>query len=235
MELDITPQKPDENSREYAYRLLRTNIMTLHLPPGASLNEEVLSETLQMSRTPIHEAITTLKEEWLVEVLPQRGTKVSLIDPSLMKEGYYARILLEGSVLKDSAGNLDNGQLEQLLTVLKQQEECAAASPAHRHVSRFIELDDELHHMMYSFGGRSYTWKATRGLISHYDRARYLDALTGNINYDKILTQHREFCDYMLMGLPKGVSAEQKLAEHLTSFRSNSLYTIERYRHYFAL
>lgn len=233
MDLRITPQEKNENNREYAYRLLRTNIMTLQLPPGSPLNEEALSEQLKMSRTPIHEAITTLKGEWLIEVLPQRGTKVTLIDPALMKEGYYARIALESSVLKDSAGNLSNDQLQQLLLTLKKQEE--ASRNTLDQIDAFIRLDDELHRMMYFFGNRSHTWKATRSLVSHYDRARYLDALSGNTVFDTVLMEHREFCDYMLMGIPQGVDIQQKVASHLTSFRGNSLSTIEKYRCYFAL
>lgn len=233
MELYITPQENNENNREYAYRLLRSNIMTLQLPPGSSLNEDKLSDQLQMSRTPIHEAITILKEEWLVEVLPQRGTKVTLIDPALMKEGFFARLQLESSLLKDAAGTLDNSQLKQLLQILNKQEEASRNTLGQ--IDTFIRLDDEMHRMMYTFGGRPFTWKATRGLVSHYDRARYLDALSGNTNYEQVLAQHREFCDYMLMGIPGEVDIQQKIAAHLTSFRDNSLSTIEKYQSYFAL
>lgn len=233
MELHITPQEKSENNREYAYRLLRTNIMTLQLPPGSSLNEDELSEQFKMSRTPVHEAITILKEEWLIAVFPQRGTKVSLIDPALMKEGYYARMLLETSVLQESAGKLDNNQLQQLLLILKKQED--ASRKTTDQIDAFIRLDDELHRLMYFFAGRSHTWKATRGLVSHYDRARYLDALSGKTNFEKVLIEHREFCDYLLMGIPQNVDAQEKIATHLTSFRDNYLSTIEKYRCYFAL
>jgi len=210
IKLRITPPEKNENNREYACRLLRSNIMTLQLPPGSSLNEDELSEQLKMSRTPIHEAITILKEEWLVEVLPQRGTKVTLINPALMKEGYYARILLESSVLKDSAGNLDNNQLQQLLLILKKQEE--ASRNTTDQIDAFIRLDDEMHRMMY-----------------------YLDALSGNTVFEKVLMQHREFCDYMLMGIPTNVDVQQKVTEHLTSFREHSISTIEKYPSYFSL
>jgi len=233
MELHITPPEINENNREYACRLLRSNIMTLQLPPGSSLNEDELSDHLKMSRTPIHEAITILKGEWLVEVLPQRGTKVTLINPALMKEGYSARILLESSVLNDSAGNLNNNQLQQLLLLLRKQEEASRNTPDQ--IDAFIRLDDEMHRLMYFFGGRSHTWEATRGLVSHYDRARYLDALSGNTIFEKVLMQHREFCDYMVMGIPHNVNAQQKVAEHLTSFRDNYISTIEKYPSYYSL
>ncbi|MEG0339412.1 MAG: GntR family transcriptional regulator, partial [Oscillospiraceae bacterium] len=84
MNLTYFVPNQNENSRAFAYRLLRNNIMTLKLVPGTVIKEGELSRQLNMSRTPIHEAITALKDEWLVEVVPQSGTKVTLIDKSLL-------------------------------------------------------------------------------------------------------------------------------------------------------
>ena len=47
--------------------------------------------------------------------------------------------------------------------------------------------------------------------------------------------QHREFCDYLLMGLPDNVQPEVKISEHLTSFRGNLMDKIERYPGYFTI
>ena len=75
----LDPRRPEENNRAYAYRMLRKNIMTLQLQPGCQLSEADLCEQLTMSRTPVHEALMMLKGEWLVDVLPQRGSIVSKI------------------------------------------------------------------------------------------------------------------------------------------------------------
>ena len=99
MNLLIPPPHRGENNRAYACRVLRMNIMTLRLQPGEPLNEGELAALLQLSRTPVHEAITTLHTDWLVEVFPQRGTRVSRIDPALVKEGYSTRLMLESALL----------------------------------------------------------------------------------------------------------------------------------------
>lgn len=39
MSIKISEKREKENNREYAYRLLRSNIMTLQLMPGTTLNE----------------------------------------------------------------------------------------------------------------------------------------------------------------------------------------------------
>lgn len=233
MELLVPAILPGENNRVYASRVLRMNIMTLRLKPGESLNEGELAKLLGMSRTPVHEAITRLGDEWLVEIFPQKGTQVSRIDPSLVKEGYNTRLQLEAALLKDEAGKVGRSEVQQLLDCLRKQKEASGNLPDG--VDDFILLDDEFHRMMYYFGGRSHTWKAIRGLVSHYDRLRYLDALEAYVDTDRVMAQHMEFCDYLLMGLPDGLDPQQKIREHLTSFRGDLMNKINAHPDYFTM
>ena len=108
MDLLVPQPRPKESNREYACRVLRMNIMTFRLKPGEPLSEIEIAKLFQMSRTPVHEAITTLHNDWLIEIFPQRGTQVSRIDPALVKEGYSTRLLLESALLKDVAARCRN-------------------------------------------------------------------------------------------------------------------------------
>lgn len=233
MNLNLTAQNPGENNRAYACRILRSSIMTLRLQPGEPLNENELAAALQMSRTPVHEALTTLQSEWLVDIYPQRGTRVSRIDPALVKEGHATRLLLESALLRDVAGKISRSEIQELLNCMRRQEQLSG--PSEEIVDEIIHLDDEFHRMMYYFGGRPHTWLAMRGLVSHYDRLRYLDIMEGSCDLARVTRQHRAFCDYLLMGLPDDVQAETKVREHLTSFRGNLMDKIERYPDYFSV
>lgn len=88
MPIILSKRIEKENNREYAYRVLRDNIMTLQLLPGTTINEGELAELFHTSRTPIHEAVLMLKEEYLVDVYPQSGSKISRIQLDILKEGY---------------------------------------------------------------------------------------------------------------------------------------------------
>lgn len=233
MNLQILELRDGENSREYAYRLLRKNIMTLTLAPGTVIKENELSNILNMSRTPIHEAVSALKSEWLVEVVPQSGTKVTLIDKALMKEGYNARILLESNMLSEGAGKLSRSEAQQLLSCLDEQE--AVCNELAQDPDTFIRLDDEMHRLIYKFCGRSRTWHAIKGLVSHYDRARYIDAMSGHTNTAKLVAAHREFYNILLMGLPSGLDPIQKMRDHLSAFRGEFWDDIKDYQQYFSL
>lgn len=233
MNLIIPSPYKSENNRAYASRVLRSNIMTLRLKPGESLNEIELAHALGISRTPVHEALTTLQSEWLVDIFPQRGTRVSRIDLTLVKEGHSTRLLLESALLRDVAGKIGHSQIQELMECMRKQN--ALIGHIEDSVDEIIQLDDEFHRMMYYFGGRSHTWLAMRGLVSHYDRLRYLDVFEGRCDFTRVSRQHREFCDYLLLGLPDDVCAETKISEHLTSFRGNLMDTIERHPDYFTV
>ena len=233
MDLVMLDYHEGENNREYAGRVLHYNIMTLHLKPGQPLNEAELAGIFKMSRTPIHEAISMLRRDWLIDIYPQRGTRVSQIDPALVKEGFSVRKLLEAEVLRDTAGKLGRSQIQQLIKSVNTM--AALADQLPDRVEDYINLDDDFHRMIYYFGGRKHTWLAIRGLMSHYDRLRYMDCIEGNIDFDRVVRDHREICDYLWMGFPDDVQPEQVVAHHMASFRGDFLERVQKHPDYFAL
>ena len=58
---------------EQVTQRLRQMLVESHIAPGAKLNERELAQVLQVSRTPLREAIKRLAAEGLVELLPNRG------------------------------------------------------------------------------------------------------------------------------------------------------------------
>ncbi len=80
----MAPDAPNERKRgsgaQRVYDTLRNEILNLKLQPGTPIDEIQLSERLEMSRTPIREALVRLAGEGLVTTLPNRSTVVSHID-----------------------------------------------------------------------------------------------------------------------------------------------------------
>lgn len=98
--MNITPRLPGENNKDYSYRVIKANIMSLNLRPGQVISEIDLAAALEISRTPVREVLAMLKEEHLVEVYPQVGTYVSKINLQLIEEAAFMRFTLEKEVLK---------------------------------------------------------------------------------------------------------------------------------------
>lgn len=69
-----------ESKTNLAYRLLEEKIVTMQLKPGALLSETELAAQLGLGRTPVREALQRLEIEYLVEIMPRRGVRVTDID-----------------------------------------------------------------------------------------------------------------------------------------------------------
>ena len=66
----------DNGRDDYVYRSLRHRILSRELLPGERLNEVELAESLNMSRTPVREALARLTNYGLVTTAPRRGASV---------------------------------------------------------------------------------------------------------------------------------------------------------------
>lgn len=100
-----------ETGREYALRNLKDNIIHLELKPGSMVSENELAAQMGLSRTPVREALMELSKVRLVDVYPQRGSAVALIDHDLVEEARFMRGVLEGAVVELDCGMLTEDAL----------------------------------------------------------------------------------------------------------------------------
>jgi len=221
-----------ERGRDYAYRILRYNIVTMQLPPGSVLNEPELSEQLEMSRTPIREALILLKEEGLVDVMPQRGSKVTLISLHAVREGFFMRRVLESVLIRDLAGRLPNDRIDRLKQNLSAQEAAQKAGGKSALVDFFI-LDDQYHKLIYEFSGWEQIWENTHKVCSHYDRVRYLDTVVNCVDLRLILEQHRRLYYYLSVGVPAKDDLDRFCAEHMGRWLEHAEHMLSSCPEYF--
>ncbi len=71
---------PKGEGRGRAYERLRDRILALELQPGSPLDEATVAKDLDVSRTPLREALVRLAAEGLVALLPNRGARVAPIE-----------------------------------------------------------------------------------------------------------------------------------------------------------
>src|SRR2546429_3525856 len=109
---------PRELLADRAYEELRDRIVTLRIPPGAPIDEDLIGQELVMGRTPVREAIKRLALENLVTVFPRRGTFASEINITDLAHISDVRVVLEAHAAARAAERLTDTQrdeLEQLL------------------------------------------------------------------------------------------------------------------------
>lgn len=78
-----------------AYAQIRRRILDVVWSPGYQLLEQDVAIALNMSRTPVREAMVRLQREGLVEVIPRHGMRVLPVSPSDMRELYQVLTALE--------------------------------------------------------------------------------------------------------------------------------------------
>ena len=85
--------------------LLRQAIVTLDMKPGEVIDKGAICERLAVSRFPVSEALARLQAEGLVDILPQRGSTVSLVRIADVLEYMLIRKALESEAVRVVTGN----------------------------------------------------------------------------------------------------------------------------------
>lgn len=170
---------------EQVYRILRRAIITLHLPPGAVLVEKQITDQLGISRTPVRDAIRQLADERLVDIRPQSGTYVALIDRHQLEEGRLIRRALEVEGVRLAVERIDAAGIERLRDILALQERAASKQ---RHED-FIAYDDQFHQMISELSGYSRLWRIINRSKAELDRVRHLSSPLPR-QEEKAIAQH---------------------------------------------
>lgn len=105
---------PTRRTSEGIARTLRSEIFTGKLAAGATLPERLLAERLEVSRTPVREALIILQSEGLVELVPNRGASVRTITADDIVEIYNLRGLLESHAARIASERATVEQLDAM-------------------------------------------------------------------------------------------------------------------------
>ena len=154
--MKISKQQPGENARMYAYRVILDNILHLELQPGSAVSENELSQILNVSRTPVREALIEMNRLGLVEILPQRGSFVTKIDYDLIEESKFLRLSLENSVVRlICSEGLSPHYLHLLKENMRLQKQYEQSDDSD---NSLMELDNDFHRLLFESIGKLRTY-----------------------------------------------------------------------------
>jgi DNA-binding GntR family transcriptional regulator len=122
----FTKDRSRMRSREVAYESIKNAILGGLLEPQERLIEERLGEALQISRTPVREALAILEHEGLLESIPYKGLVVRAITLDEFSHMYEALGVIESALARSAAANASTADIQQMETSL---EAAAAAIP----------------------------------------------------------------------------------------------------------
>lgn len=211
--------------RDRVYRQLREDIIALRLEPGTMVSENELAERLGVSRMPVHDALMELSRSHLVDIYPQRGSRIALIDIRWVNEAAFIRRTLETAVAAELTLSITPQQLSQLEQSLARQETAMEQGE----LEVFLREDNDFHRMMYLFAGREETYRIVSNIMPHFDRIRAmtLHARPGQ----PLMEEHRQWLELLRTGDAGGLP--ELIRRHLGKYQEYIDSVLEQYKEYF--
>lgn len=111
--LEAKPIRRKSLHSETVYHL-RELIVSGVLGPGQKIPERALCECLDISRTPLREALKALAAEGMIELLPQRGARVVVISDDELQELFPIIASIEALAGELACAKISDGQLAQI-------------------------------------------------------------------------------------------------------------------------
>lgn len=185
---------------EMAYEQLRKSIVTLELHPGQMIYETEIAEALKVSRTPVREAIMLLKNEEMVNILPQKGVQVSLISHRKLNDAAFVRISLERCALEEviQRWNSLDPAYRRVEAAVHQEIENQKMAIRHGDHFAFLESDVEFHKLLIGTLRNDKLMEIYTSMSDYLNRARYLEIMEERHAFN-VIRQHGELLEAILL------------------------------------
>jgi len=223
--LRVIDKLPVETAREYALRAIKENIISLDLEPGASISENEIAGFLGVSRTPVRESIQELSKASIIEIYPQRGSYVALIDPAMVEEARFLRKVLDTAVIEEAcnlANDTDILAMEENVSLQEFYLQNATTD-------KIYLLDNEFHRLIYSAAKKDIIHTMRANIMIHFDRVRSLSMMT--VKDTKIVNDHRQMLE-AIKNKDKEI-AKQLVEKHMSRYHIDEAEIMKRYPQYF--
>ena len=166
---------------------LRDMVIEGKLAPGARLNERVLCEQLNVSRTPLREAFKMLAGEGLVELLPNRGAVVARMGIEDIEAAFAVIASLEGLAGELAAKHITETELSEIRALQFDM----LASHTRRDLPGYFRANMRIHTLINSAARNPVLTETFQRLNTRIYATRYRSNLTDE-RWDKAIDEHNE-------------------------------------------
>lgn len=212
---------------DMVYNDLRQKILSLTLKPGTELSFTNLKPLYNVSISPIRDALKRLQTEGLVDIRPQSGTSVSLIDMAKVRDERFTRLYLElGAVEKAFDRGISNQLIMQWEDSLSKQNLAFAA----RDTAAFLDLDNRMHRLIFEACGHQLVFDSMLSTSGNYHRVRMVSYLFDEI-FSNAIEQHKEILEALKSGDKEAVLALER--KHISKMDTETSSYQKVYPQYF--
>lgn len=197
--------------KEVAYNFVKGKIINCEYAPNAFINEEMISGELNVSRTPIREALMRLEQEQLINILPKKGIMVCPLTPDLITSIFETRLLLEPYIIENYGMYLERDKLLEFKKLYEGD---------YRKGKTEFYIDDDFHSFLYHCSKNVYLIRTLENTTVHNQRIR----VYSGIKVFRVPYTYDEHLNIIKALLEKNYKlAANKMREHILKSRKNSL------------
>lgn len=195
--------QPVSTIQNQVYQLLKEEICAGAFPAGQRLQEQLLAERFQVSRSPVREALRRLGADGLVEEIPNRGVFVKTFTVKDIEEIYEVRVMLESQAISRLSLARMEPAAEDFLDLLARLRQTYERND----LPAYTMLDTQLHRLLTQTCGNSL-------VAALYDRIdcqvrqfrRY--SLTDPKRLRESVDEHEQIIRLLLLGNTEGAKEE---------------------------
>ena len=181
---------------DLVYNDLKSKILSLEMKPGTPLSFTTLKPLYNVSISPIRDALKRLDTEGLVEIRPQSGTSVSLIDMAKVRDERFQRLYLElGAIEKAFDDGISNQLIEQWEISINKQLDCFSC----RDTITFLKLDNQMHRLLFQACRHEEVFDQIVSTSGNYHRIRMVSYLFDEI-FSNAIEQHKAILEALKSG-----------------------------------
>jgi DNA-binding GntR family transcriptional regulator len=201
------------------YRLLKSEIIKGSLKPGIKLLEEKIAKQLEVSRTPIREALKQLAAEGFVKITPNFGVDIIEFSHDDLCEVLQIRKVLEGLAASIAAKKISEEEITKLEEITKKMS--ISISKPKPNIVAYGDLNAKFHNLIFNVCGNKRLTKICNNLSSsdHRFRIRALRNDPERLKYS--LIEHQEIVEALMR--KKSEQADRMSQKHVKNILANIL------------
>lgn len=223
--MEVSERLPRESGRDYALRIIKDNIINLELAPESLISEAELAAKLGLSRTPVREALLELDKVRIIQIVPQKRSRVAPIDYQLVEEACFMREALERSMLQ----LLCRAGMEPDFSALEENVRLQYFHLERKDFRTLMQLDDRFHAILFELAQKSQVYRLIQDLTIHFDRVRWM-ALE-SVKELKIVQDHERILEAVKSHDSR--LADALIQKHLSRYKFDAADIRKKFPQYF--
>lgn len=207
--------------KEKVFDRIKQGIIAQEYPAGYLLNERKLAKELDVSRTPVREAIQMLEREGWVEVIPWRGAMVQPVIISDIEETFQLRMAIEPLIIDLILDKMGEEELQKIEEIWEEQARLAEAKEA----ELFILRDQDFHLFLASLT-KNRRLQLIMGQLRDTHLRMGVEAIQQETRFEGTLEEHRAIID--ALKAKQYLKARQAMLDHLLATQRSMIRHIEK-------